>query len=81
MREGQTCTLSCYENNSKLQNLQRQEAGGKHLWNLSEQVPYMTGHHEAKANGCQRHCSYRCGVAQHDEDTPGMDRRGTKPMK
>ena len=41
--------------NSKLQDPQRQEAGGECIWNISEQIQGITGHHGAKADGCQRH--------------------------
>ena len=34
------------------------------------------GYHGAKAEGCQRHCVYVCGFAQHAEDTPGAPRQG-----
>ena len=63
--------------NSKLQDLQRQEGGGKRIWNISEQIQRTTVHHEAKPNGCQRHCFYMCLVAQHAEGTPGWNRQGT----
>ena len=65
--------------NSQLQDLQEQEGGGKCLWNLSEPFQGTTGHHGAKAKGCQRHCVYVCGVAQQAEDTPG--RQGPSPRK
>ena len=68
-------------NNSQLQDLQGQEGGAKHLWNLSESLQGTTRHHGAKVKGCQRHCVYVCGVAQHDEDTPGRGRQATKPRK
>ena len=67
--------------NNQIQDLLRQEGGGKRIWNLSEQVRGTTGHHGAKAKGCQRHCLYMCGVAQHDEDSPGWGRQGTEPRK
>ena len=60
--------------NTKLQDLQMQEDGEKRLWNLSEPVQGTTGHHRPKAKGCQKHCFYMCGVAQHDEDTSGWSR-------
>ena len=43
---------------------------------ISEQVQGTTGHHGAKAKGCQRHYFYMCGVAQHAGDTPGWSRQG-----
>ena len=46
--------------NSQLQNLQRQEGGGKRLWNLSEPVQGTTGHHGAKTKGYQRHLHVWC---------------------
>ena len=67
--------------NSQIQDLLGQEGGGKRLWNLSEPLQGTTGHHGAKAKGCQRHCVYMYGVAQHDEDTPGRGRLGTNPRK
>ena len=48
--------------NSQLHDLQRKDGGGKHLWNLSEKLQGITGHHGAKAKGCERHCVH---VAQH----------------
>ena len=47
--------------NSKLQDLQRQEGGGECVWINSEQIQGTTGHHAAKAKGCQRHGVYTCG--------------------
>ena len=35
----------------------------------TEQIQGTTGHHGAKAKGCQRHCFKMCGVAQHAENT------------
>ena len=67
--------------NSKLQDLQRQEGSGECVWNISEQIQGTTGHHVAKAKGCQRHYFYLCIVAQHAEDTPGWSRKGTNPSK
>ena len=37
--------------NSKLQGLQ-----GQRVWNISEQIQGTTGHHGAKAKGCERLC-------------------------
>ena len=67
--------------NSKLQDLQRQEGGGESIWNISEQVQGTTGHNGAKAEGCHRHCVDMCSVAQHAEDTPGQSRQGTHSSK
>ena len=50
--------------NSKLQDLQRQESSGECVWNISEQVQGATGHNGAKAKG-QKHCFDMCGVVQH----------------
>ena len=50
--------------NRKLQDLQRQEGGGESVWNINEHIQGTTGHHVAKAKGCQRHCFYMCGVTQ-----------------
>ena len=47
--------------NSQPQDLQRQEGSGKCLCSLSEPVQGTTGHHGAKAKGCQRFV-YLCGV-------------------
>ena len=55
--------------NIQLQDLQRQEGGGKQFWNISVRIKSATMHHGVKAKGCQRHCFYMCGVAQHTEDT------------
>ena len=33
------------------------------FWNISKQVQGTTGHHGAKAKGCQGHCFYNCDVA------------------
>ena len=57
--------------------LQRQEGGRKCICNINEQIQRTTGYHGAKAKGCQRHCFYMCGVAQHTEDTPGWSKQGT----
>ena len=76
--DGQTSQLKSTgqgKRNSQLQDLQGQEGGGKRLWNLNE----PTGHHGAKAKGCQRHCVYMCAVAQHAEDTPGWPERVPTP--
>ena len=43
-------------------------------WYLSELIQGTTGHHGAKTKGCQRHCVYVYGVANHAEDTPGWGR-------
>ena len=48
---------------------------------VSEQIQGTTGHHGAKAEGCQRHFSYIYGIAQHAEDTPGRSRQGTHSSK
>ena len=61
--------------------LQRQEGGGKRLWNVSELNQGTTWDHGAKATDCQRHCVDVCGVAQHAEDTPWRGRQGTNPRK
>ena len=45
--------------NSKLQDLQRQEGGGEYVWNISEQIQGTTGHHAAKAKGCQKTLLWR----------------------
>ena len=50
---------------------------GECVWNISEQIHGTTGHNEAKAENCQRHCFDMCGVAQHAEDTPEWSRWGT----
>ena len=50
-------------------------------WNISEPIQGVTVHHVAKAIGCQRHCFYMCGVAQHAEDKPGRSRQDTNPSK
>ena len=67
--------------NSKLQDLQRQEGNGEYIWNISEQIQGATGHNVTKAVGCQSQCFDMCGVAQHAEDTPGQNRQGTHPSK
>ena len=77
----QQTTTHMRRKNSKLQDLQRQEDGGERICDFSEQSQGTTGHHGAKAKGCQRHCFYMCGVAQHAEDTPGRRRQGTNPSK
>ena len=56
---------------SKLQILQRQEGSGRCVWNICGKIRGTTGHQAPKAKGCQRHCFYMCGVAQHAEETPG----------
>ena len=68
-------------NNSQLQDLQRQKGSGKHLWNITEPVQGTTGHHGAKAKGCQRHCLYMCDVEQYAEDRTGWSRQGTNPKQ
>ena len=60
--------------NSQLQDLQRQEGGEEHIWDIGDKIQGTTGHHGAKAKACQRHCFYMCGVAQHAGDTPGRSR-------
>ena len=47
-------------------------------WNthISEALKGTTGHNGGKAEGCQRHSVYMCGVTQHAEDTPGWGRQG-----
>ena len=65
--------------NSKLQDLQRQESGGEHIWDISEQIQGTIGHHGTKPKGCQIHCFYICGVEQCTKDTPGQSRQGTTP--
>ena len=67
--------------NSQLQDLQRQEGGRKRLWNINEPVQSTTGHHNAKTEGCQRHCFYMCGVAQHAKNTPGQRGPGAKTQQ
>ena len=66
--------------NNQLQDLQRQESGSKCLLNLSEPLQGPTGHHGAKAKGCQRPCVYVCGVAEDAENTQAKDRNGTNKM-
>ena len=58
--------------NFQLQDPQRQEGGGKCLWNLSQQVKGTVWHHGSKVKGCQRHYLYMRGVAQHDEARAGQ---------
>ena len=82
--DGQTLQLKTTDQgrkNSQLQNLQGPEGGGKRLWNLNELLQGTTGHHGAKAKGCQRHCVYVCVVGQHAEDTPEWDRQGHQPQE
>ena len=67
--------------NSNLQDLQRQEGGGECVSNISEQSQGTTGHHGAKAKGCQRYCFNMCGVAQYAEDTPNWCGQGILPRK
>ena len=55
--------------------------GGECVWNISEQIQSTTGHHGAMTKGCQGHCFYMCGVAQHAEDTAVPGRQGTNPSK
>ena len=67
--------------NGQLQDLKRQEDGWERVWDISEQIQGTTGLHGAKAESCQRHWFYMCGVAQHAEDTPGWCRQVTNPSK
>ena len=65
--------------NRKLQDLQRQEGGGKYAWDISEQIQGTTTPNGAKVEGCQRHLFDMCCVAQHAEDKPKQTRQGTHP--
>ena len=64
----------------KLQDLQRQ-GGGESIWMISEQIQGTSGHHGAKAKGCQKHCFHMCGTAQHADYTPGWTRQSTHHSK
>ena len=46
-----------------------------------KRIQGLNGHNGIKAIGCQRHCFYMCGVAQHAEGTPGRSRQATHPNR
>ena len=64
--------------NSKLQVLQGQEGGGERVWSISEQIQGTTGHHGAKAEGCQRHCFT---VTQRNEQVVFVPDEGQESFK
>ena len=51
------------------------------LWIISDQIQGTTGHHGAKAKGCQRHC-FTCEVLHNMLRTHhGRADKGTNPSK
>ena len=67
--------------NSKLQDLYRQEGCGECILNPNKQIQGVTGHNRTKVVGCQSYCFDMCGVAQYAEDTSGWRRQGINPSR